>query len=320
MLSITFRLLSIFLMIATGWFVRHRQIINADTTLNLSKLLTFFFYPALIFTTITHHFDTRSLASHWQLPLGAFAIMLLGFCIGLLVERLLVDPRSRQGHAFLFQCTINNYSFLPMPLALLLWGDTGVAGLILSTAGPELAMWTLGIYALSGRQIHRRSLRQLINPPLMTMIGSLCLILLRDRLPPGAVAFFSRPTAAGICDAVTAALRLTSGATIPIAMIVAGSRMADLRVSHLFSRLVMSVGVLRLAVIPAAAIGLMSLLPLSADVVRILALVAIMPASITSVVLSELYQADSEFAASSVLITHLLSLITIPVWLHLLSL
>jgi len=320
MFSITFRLLSVFLMIGIGWLARHRQMIDAETTRNLSRLLTSFFYPALIFTTMSRNFDTGGLVAHWQLPVGAFLIMLLGFGIGLLVERLLVDPRSRQGHAFLFQCTVNNYSFLPMPLALMLWGEAGVAGLIFSTLGPEVAVWTLGVYALSGRQLRRQSLRHLVNAPLLTMAVTLVFILLRDGLPPGAVAVFSRPVVKGGSDAVMAALTLIGGATIPIAMIVAGSRMAGLRGQHLFSRLQISVGLLRLVIIPAAAIGLIVLLPLLTDVQRILCLVAIMPSAITSVVLSELYRADSEFAASSVLITHLFSLLTIPLWLMLLNL
>jgi predicted permease len=315
MLSITFRLLSVFLMIGIGWLARRRRMIDADTTRNLSRLLTSFFYPALIFTSMTRNFDAAGLAGHWQLPVGAFLIMVLGFGIGLLVERFLVDPHSRQGHAFLFQCTVNNYSFLPMPLALMLWGEAGVAGLIFSTLGPEVAVWTLGVYALSGRQLRRQTLRKLLNAPLLTMAATLVCILLRDAVPAGVAAAFSGPAVQGGRDAVVAALTLIGGATIPVAMIVAGSRMAELRVHHLFSRLQVSVGLLRLVIIPAAAIGLILLLPLLTDVQRILCLVAIMPSAITSVVLSELYGADSEFAASSVLITHLFSLLTIPLWL-----
>ncbi|HAS84287.1 MAG TPA: hypothetical protein DCS43_16840 [Verrucomicrobia bacterium] len=319
MFSILLRLLSVFLMIGMGWLARQRRMIDAESTRNLSRLLTNFFYPALIFTSMLRNFDADGLAAHWLLPVGGFLIMLLGFGIGLLVERLVVDPHSQRGHAFLFQCTVNNYSFLPMPLALMLWGETGVAGLIFSTLGPEVAVWTLGVYALSGRQLRRDSLRYLLNTPLLTMAAALVVILLRDRLPSNAASFLAVPAVQALIDAIMSALTLIGGATIPIAMIVAGSRMAGLRGQHLFSRAQLSVGVLRLIIIPAAAIGLMSLLSLPADVERILCLVAIMPSAITSVVLSEIYRADSEFAASSVLITHLFSLLTIPLWLALRS-
>ena len=319
MLSIFFRLLSIFLMIGIGWIARRRDIISADTTRSLSRLLTYYFYPALIFTSMTRHFNADSLAANWQLPAGTFAIMLIGFTIGLLVERLLTDPHSPQGHAFLFQCTINNYSFLPMPLVLMLWGEPGVAGLIFSAMGPELAIWTLGIYALSGRQLNLESFRQLLNAPLITMVATLCFIFLRDQIPAASAAFASRPTVVELTDAISSSLTLLGGATIPLAMMVAGSRMAGLRSHHLFSRIQIALALLRLVIIPAVAIGLMALLPLAGDTRRILTLVAVMPVAITSVVLCELYNGDSDFAASSVLITHLLCLVTVPLWLILLS-
>lgn len=319
MLSIFFRLLSIFLMIGIGWVARRRQIISAETTRSLSRLLTTYFYPALIFTSMTRHFNTESLIANWQLPAGTFVIMLIGFSAGLLVERLLTDPHSPQGHAFLFQCTVNNYSFLPMPLALMFWGEPGVAGLIFSAIGPELAIWTLGVYALSGRKLRLGSLRQLINPPLVTMVATLCLVILRDQLPTAVAGFAARPAAAEFTAAASAALTLLGGATIPIAMMVAGSRMAGLRAHHLFSRIQLALALLRLVIIPAIAIGLMAILPLADEIRRILILVAVMPVAVVSVVLCELYDGDSDFAASSVLITHLLCLLTVPLWLYLLS-
>lgn len=320
MLSVFFRLLSIFLMIAIGWAARRREIIGAETTRSLSKLLTYFFYPALIFTSISRHFNVASLMTNWKLPAGAFLIMLLGFAIGLLVERLVTDPHSPQGHTFLFQCTINNYSFLPMPLVLMMWGEPGVAGLIFSAMGPELAIWTLGIYALSGRKLSLHSFRQLINPPLITMIATLCFILLRGQLLTESSAFTAYPAMVELYASVTSSLTLLGGATIPLAMMVAGSRMAGLQPHHLFSRVQLALSLLRLVIIPAAAIGLMSLLPLTDDIRKILTMVAIMPVAVTSVVLCELYRSDSDFAASSVLITHLLCLLTVPLWLFLLGL
>ncbi len=319
MLAVFFRLLSIFVMIGIGWIARRRGMLSADTTLHFSRLLTSFFYPALIFTSINRHFDTPSLLANWQLPVGSFLIMLTGFVTGLLAERFLTDPHSKQGHAFLFQCTMNNYSFLPMPLALMLWGEAGVASLIFSAMGPELAIWTLGVYALSGRRLRVASLRQLLNPPLLTLIGTLCFILLRDRLPAGGAAVLARPALQELHQAVHAALVMLGAATIPVAMMVAGSRMAGLHAHQIFSPIQVVLSLLRLVLIPAIAIGLMLLLPLAPEVRRILALVAIMPVAVSSVVLCELYNGDSDFAASSVLITHLLCLVTVPVWLFLLS-
>jgi len=52
---------------------------------------------------------------------------------------------------FRFQCTINNYSFLPIMLATTLLDEQGVAQIIFSALGAELVVWTLGLQALTGK-------------------------------------------------------------------------------------------------------------------------------------------------------------------------
>ncbi len=318
MLPIALRIISIFMMIGVGWIACRLNIINADTTRNLSRLLTSFFYPALIITSMTRNFTPESLVARWYLPVGAFGIMLIGFCIGLLLERPLVNPQSRQGHAFLFQCTINNFSFLPMPLVLMFWGETAVASLIFSSLGPELAIWTLGVYAISGRRLRGGGFKHLFSPPLLSMAGALIFVFVKDALPAAFTAFFAQTFFREAGEAITSSATLFGNATIPVAMLVAGSRMAGLHPGHIFSRVQIAVGAIRLILVPAASFALILLLPLDTDTRRILILVSTMPSAVSSVILSEIYQADSEFAASSVLITHLLCLITIPFWLYLL--
>jgi len=315
MLPIALRILATFLMIGAGWTARRTGVIDALTTRNLSRLLTGFFYPTLILTSMTRNYTLDGLTANWHLPVGGFAIMLTGFAIGLLLERFLVDPHSRTGHAFLFQCALNNYSFLPMPLALMFWGEPAVAALIFASLGGETAMWTLGVYALSGRRLERRSLRNLLTPPLIAIVAALLLIIGRGLLPAGLGSHVPALLRDAL-GAVIAAATLFGGATIPVAMVVAGSRMAGLTPGQLFSRIQLAVSAIRLIIVPAVTAGLIILLPLPPETARILLLVAVMPSAIGSVILSDIYGADSAFAASSILITHLLCLLTIPVWLY----
>ncbi len=317
MIAIAIRLLAIFLMIAAGWRARRTELIGDATVRQLAQLLTGYFYPALIFAVITDNFTTASLRANWHLPVGAFAIMATGFVGGLLVERWLTDPHSRRGHAFLFQCAINNYSFLPLPLALLLWGERGVGLLVLSTLGAEVALWTLGVYAVSGRAFHLANLRRLLSPPLIAVAVALLVVLGRDALGGGTVA----PAAGAghwLAEAVAAvrtAIALFGKATIPVAMVIAGARMAELRLEHVFDKLQIAVVAMRLLVIPAVVILALGWLPVPLEARQVLVLVATMPSAVGGVILCELYGADSKFAATSILLTHLVALLTIPFWL-----
>jgi malate permease and related proteins len=264
---------------------------------------------------MTDNFDLAGLGRFWVLPVGGFSIMLMGFGIGIVLERHIRRPAAGSENAFLFQCTINNYSFLPLPIALMLWGEAGVAGIIFSSLGSELALWTLGLFAISGRKLDMASLQRMISPPLVTIAISLLWIVLRDTLPPAAMGFLTQPTINSPAAAMQDALRMLGSATIPIAMIMAGSRMAGLHPEHLFSIDKGIVTALRLLLIPGLSVLLLTILPVSVEARRTLLLVATMPSAVASVIFAELYNEDAEFAASCILLTHIVCIVTIPLWM-----
>lgn len=310
------RIITIFLMIFLGALARRRGFQSTESMRRMSAALTGFFYPALIFSSLVSSFTVETLRANWLLPAGAMLIMAAGYLIGLVARRVFPLAAGRQGrNVFLFQCTINNYGFLPLPLVFMLWGEAGVALLIFSTLGSEMMVWTLGVLALTGNRVGRESVARLFNLPVLAIVSAVAVIFIRSaaaaagRLPgPGSL---PGETGAALLDV----LDFFGRATVPLAMFLAGGRMAELRPRNLFNRDQFLVALLRLGVIPAAAVGLVFLLPLAGEARLILITVAVMPAAISSVVLSDVYRSDAGFAASGVLVTHLFSLLTIPLWL-----
>ncbi len=307
---------AIFVMIFLGYASRRGGLLNAETTGGISKLVTYCFYPVLIFASVTSGFTLPSLLSHWTLPAGALLIMALGLGVGLAAGRLVRFSSVSQERAYRFQCTMNNYSFLPLPLALLFWGEPGMAAIALSTVGSELAVWTIGVLALTGEKPRLSFLRRLFNLPMAAIAAAgIFLLLSHLLLPARGFAWLSSKPALDLKAALWPAMQLFGKAAIPLAMVVAGSRLAELRPERLFSSQLLLLTVLRLVAIPGAAILLLHLLPFAHDVRQTLALVAVMPCAVSSVMLSDVYGADSEFAAACVLLTHVFCLATVPLWL-----
>lgn len=312
MFTVLIRLLAIFLMILAGVFARRKGLLDGSTTLMLGRLVTNILYPALIFSSLTTAFTFRELLANWLLPAGSLIIMSVGFLVGALA--LLCVPRENRAErrAFHFQCTINNYIFLPLPLVLIYWGNNGVAQLVFSTVGSEIAVWTLGIAALTGARLKIDTLRHLLNVPMLAVIAALAALLLADRLPE---AVHASPVLRETVTAVLEAVGLFGKGTVPLAMMVAGSRMTELRGEHLLRLRLFVLAGCRLIIIPFCALCLLHFLPLPDMAKQVLMVVAIMPSSIASVMLSDLYAADTEFAASSVLLTHVCALVSIPAWM-----
>jgi len=80
-----------------------------------------------------------------------------------------------------------------------------------------------------------------------------------------------------------------------------------------------SIAAVRLLAVPLVVLIWVNWLPLPQEVRNILMLVAVMPSAVSSVPVSEIFGADSEFAAASVLLTHLFCLLTVPLWFWLIG-
>lgn len=305
------RILAIFCMIGAGILARRLNILNKETAGQMSRAVTNFFYPALIFSSLVGNFTLRGLVDNWALPIGAILIMLTGYILGVLFSRAISFSDDKEKNQFLFQSTINNYSFLPLPIILMLWGNVGVAGLIFSTLGSELSVWTLGIFALAGNKFRKENIKELLSVPMLAIFASIMVIAIRDV----GVYSFAGTFLGEVGLSFFSVLDIFGKGTIPVAMFIAGSRVAELKPHHLFTLKQGYVVALRLLLIPAIVALILYLIPFLAESRHILLVVAIMPSAISSVVLSEVYNSDTDFAASSVLTTHLFSLVTIPVWL-----
>jgi predicted permease len=310
------RVLAIFFMISLGTLARKLGFLDTHTAQRTAGIVTNFFYPALIFSSLVNNFTLRKLAVNWPLPAAAFAIMAAGYCAGLGFRKSFQFKTPQQRNVFLFQATINNYSFLPMPIVLMLWGEPGVALLIFSTLGSEIAVWTLGILGLTGNTFKKENLRHLVSTPMLALFAAIAALCLKAA---GVGTWFAQrgtffPEASG---SFLLTLDIFGKAAIPLAMFVAGSRLLDVKKNELFNPPQFGLAAIRLVLVPAAAVTAFFLLPFSPEARLILTTVAIMPCAIVSVVLSETYDADPKFAAAGVLLTHLFALLTIPAWLTL---
>ena len=317
MFELFLKTLTIFLMIFAGYLVRRLKVVDETFNRQLSLLLLNLFYPALILSSIVRNYTLESLAANWTLPAGTAVIMCTGWALGRLAMPWLHRQTDAFRRSFHFQCTMNNYSFLPIMLVAGLLGERAVAQVVFASLGAEVAMWTLGVQSLTGHPVSRRTIRNLVSLPMAVLVAAIGLLTCRYLLARGGVHTANVPAAGRLVgEMLLNTCQLIGQATIPVSAIICGSRMATLQADHLFSRPMLGMAGMRLLVIPAMAIALLTLLPLSLPVKQVLMVVAVQPCSMASVTMAEIYGTDARFAAATVLVTHVACLATIPIWLH----
>lgn len=302
-------------LMSIGFIARRRGMVSATGTSEMVRMLVAIVYPALIFSSVTS-LNATALASNWLMPVMAMAIAGTGFGLGLIALRCMKGVDRERASAFLFQNTINNYLFLPLPLVILLWGSEGVALLVFASMGFELVVWTLGVYLFNRKGKLLDGLRMMLGPPLIALLISISWVCVRDLLHP------TLPNDGFFAELLRRLLELlyfgaeTVGkATVAISMVVSGSRIAALNLRTAFDPHVWIVAAMRLIVTPALFILILKIVPLEEVARGILSVVAVMPAAVASLIFSERFGGDSDFVASTLLITHLGAIITIPILL-----
>jgi predicted permease len=309
------QVLFILVLMAIGYAARRRGVVSAVGTSEMVRVLIAVIYPCLIFSSVTR-LDASDLAANWIMPVMALAIAGTGLLLGLVALRWIkVDDPQRAG-AFLFQNTINNYLFLPLPLVMLLWQEHGVALLVFASMGFELTVWTVGVFLFNRSSGISEGIRMMFGPPLVALIFSIGWVCVRDLAGPELPATgFLSGLAQRVLELLYFGAETVGKATVAVSMIVSGSRIAALNVSAAFDRHVWLVSALRLVVTPVLFILLLKLIPMDETAYGILCVVAVMPAAVASLVFSERFGGDSDFIATTLLITHLGAIVTIPLLL-----
>ena len=311
-----FNVLCIFLMMVPGFVAVRSGIFSRSTATDLSRILVNFIYPCFIFYSITSCFTFNELVGRWTLPAGSLGIMITGYLIGLVAVRFIKFRTDDEKKSFLFQSLMNNYSFLPLPLVIFLFGEKGGAALIFSSFGAELSVWTVGVFILHGHKFSMKNLKHLLTYPMISLycavLFSWIVSVFKD------YGFFSgHENLVPFSNYTLNTLKMIGSATIPLAMIVAGARIAMMDFSGFSNARVWMLTSLRLIVIPLAALSILKLIGLPEDTQKILMIVAVMPTSIASIMISEIYGGDKEFMTITVVSSHVFSIITIPILLSL---
>jgi predicted permease len=317
MLILLLKMLPLILLSLAGYVLCRIRWVDAAFNRQLSLVMLNVFYPCLIISSILGNFTWETLLGNWVMPAGTIFILVTGWVVGRLTLPLLKRQPEHTKRCYQFVCMMNNYSFLPILMAASLWGEKAVALIVLSALGSELCVWTLGVKSITGQKFGRGFFRHIMSLPMIALLVSFALVALRAVCERNGCVPADGTAAGELLKNVLATCRMAGAATIPASALICGARIAMIHPQRLFSPLILGTSLLRIAVTPALCIAVLLLLPLELETRRVLVLIATMPVAMASVTLAEAYRSDADFSASAILLTHLLCLITIPLWLAL---
>ena len=290
-----------FVVLACGFALRRFRGLQPEADTSLLTVAVNFLYPCFIADTVLNSSALRDVRTVAAAPVIGFFLLLLCFGLAALAARLLRLRWPQPARTFAFSAAIPNWGYLPSPLVQQLFDQNATGVLFIHNIGLELALWSAGVWLLTGSG----SWRHVLTIPFFAILGALALNFAHaaDWLP----------------RVVLDSLHFLGQAAIPLSLLLTGATLADAVVSLRDDRrpLITVAGCLvRAALLPPLFLAAAYCLPVSLDLKRVLAVQAAMPCAMVPVLLSRHFRGDIGTAVQIVLASTVLGLLTIPFWLR----
>lgn len=315
--------LMLLLVILVGQLLRRNKLLDRHSTERLSVFVVDIAFPALVFASMLRTVDPRVLTQCWQMPLIGIAIFLLGMGIGYLVSPLFRATSGPSRGSVAFAIGTPNWLFIPLPIAIALYGEEGRRIVLLVNVGALLVFWSAGVWIARGGRPRASSVRRLaLNPGLLaTIVGILVALLFPVTRTIERTDITELGVGLAAVSIAVQAMAFIGNVTVPLSMIVTGSLLAEAGAGGAWNKRVIGASAVRLLVVPGIVVLLLRLaamigLHVEPAVAMTVVIISAMPVAVTCSIVAEKNGGDVPLISHAVLVSTLASVVTVPavVW------
>ncbi len=296
-LATLYKMIELFLFIAIGFLFTRKKLLPENSAGILSKLETTVFVPCLVFKVFYEYCTVENLKAKWTYILYGFAIMAISLIIGIFLAKLFAkEDYLRKIYTYSF--AVSNFSFMGNAVVLGVFGGEILFDYMMLTLPLNMYVYSIGTASLIPNNSGKLSLKAFVNPIFIALLLGAAFGLAQIPLP---VFVSNAVTSAGNCMA-------------PLAMLLTGLVIGKYSLKTLASnKKVYLASAIRLIILPTLFMLALIALRTSPDILRVALCATAMPLGLNTVVFPAAYGGDTTPGASMALVSHLISVITIPI-------
>lgn len=288
------QVLILFLIIGIGVITRRLKITTDAVNKGISELILGVTLPFLIIISFQMDFSSDLILNAGVVFVVSLFIHILAIFLGKFIFRVKQESKKK---VLKFSIVFSNSAFMGFPVMDSLFGNIGVFYASIFIILFNIFIWTYGVMLFSDSSQKIQVKNVLINPGTVSVFIGLILFSFSIKLP----------------QALHSTLSMVGNTTTPLAMIVVGSRLADAKISEVFTDIyIYFMAFIRLIFLPILVYFLLSLFPIDPIVMKVCVLSTAMPVAANTSIFAEKYAVDPGFASKCVFVSTMLSLLTIP--------
>lgn len=304
-------LAKIFIIMLPGYILKKTGLMKKQHAEGMSSLITNVTFPCLIIVSMQMEFSMEILNNCKNAIIIFSCVIAVTMILAKLVSLKASLPPAQSG-IFTFMLMFGNTGFIGFPVLSGLFGQEAVLYGALCDAVYNVFMFTIGISIIkpsdeirTKKEAAMQTLKESLNPCFFGLVIGLILFIGQITLP----------------DIIAGPMESIGNITSPLAMIVIGSHLADMNFRELFTaKHAYIVCLLKLIITPLIGIVFVKLIIGTGSLLASTIIIeSAMPVAMCSVIFSQQYKADVNFAVKGVMQTTVFCIVTIPMFAILLQ-
>ena len=304
-------MLTLFFCIAIGYISAKTKVIPESSGKVMAKMENWIFCPALSFITMVRYCTVGTISLHAaNVAMGVLSVA-VAMAIAIPLSRLFVKQNNTERGIYSYALAFANSGYMGDPIVLALFGEGVLAYYKLFCLPLTLVIYTWGISVLTPKsQGKGMAIKRLFNAPTVALVIGMI--------------FGLSGIGAHLPSFMTSSLDTLKACMGPVAMLLAGVTMAKYDVVGMFKKKKVYVAsLLRLTLIPSFIIavlfcvkllaGLLFCISIGNDVLFLCLFATATPLGLNTIIFPEAYGGNPETGASMAMISHTLSVISIPI-------
>ena len=315
LLPTLYQMIFLFVFICLGFLITRLGCLPKNAASVLSKLENMIFIPALIMGTFIKSFTLESFSIAWKILLFSFILELIIIPVVIYISKLSAKDKFTR-NIYTYGLAFSNFGFMGNAIVAALFPSI-FAEYILFT----LPLWSLiyvwGVPSLllsdgeEGKHTLASRLKPFVNPMMISMLVGMIIGITGI----GALELSDVPVLNGIRGSILSVIDSAGACMSPVAMLLTGITLGSIDLKKTLERKsIYAVSLIRLLAIPLVAIAAFLLFPSASEILIVCTVCSLaMPLGLNTIVVPSAYGKDTSTAAGMALVSHLASIITIPV-------
>jgi predicted permease len=284
-----------------GIYGDKRNIITDEINRGLTEILLKITLPLMIVSSFVFTFDESMKKNITKTFIYAF----LTFVIVAIISYVFLIPiKSKKREILQFANVFSNCGFIGFPIMESIYGFEGVLYTSIFNMYFAIFTWTYGIMIFTGKVTFKEIKKVLLNPCVIAVYIGIFIMKFNIQIP---IVIYST-------------IKIVGAMTSPLSMIIVGVILSKANIKDNLKDWTIYYGsVIKLLVIPVLLYLITLIINDNSKVANTMLILSAMPAAAMTSILAENFNKEKEYAAVIVFFTTLISLITFPIILKLIS-